>query len=96
VARLKDQPFALVGVNSDTDMDKLKARLAEEKVTWPSFRDGDTDGPIARKWNVSSWPTIFVIDKKGIVRARGVGGAELDRWVEKLLGEPAPAPSPAR
>lgn len=87
VARLAGKPFALVGVNSDKDMDKLKARMAEEKITWPSFRDGSTSGPIATKWNVSGWPTIYVIDQKGIIRVKNVREKELDEWVDKLLAE---------
>lgn len=87
VARLKDKPFALVGVNSDKDMEKLKARLDEEKITWPSFRDGSTSGPIATKWNVSGWPTIYVIDRKGVIRAKDVREKQLDEWVDKLLAE---------
>ena len=88
VARLKDQPFALVGMNSDKDREKLKQRMAEEKITWPSFWDGgSTGGPIATAWKVSSWPTIYVIDQKGIIRAKNVREKELDEWVDKLLAE---------
>ena len=87
VARLKDQPFALVGVNSDKDMEKLKALMAEEKITWPSFRDDSTSGPIATKWNISGWPTIYVIDQKGIIRVKNVREKQLDEWVDKLLAE---------
>ena len=87
VARLKDQPFALVGVNSDKDMEKLKARMAEEKITWPSFRDDSTSGPIATKWNISGWPTIYVIDQKGIIRVKNVREKQLDEWVDRLLAE---------
>ena len=87
VDRLKDQPFALVGVNSDQDMGKLKARLAEENITWPSFRDGSTSGPIATAWNIPAWPTIYVLDQKGVIRVKNVRGEELDRWVDRLLRE---------
>lgn len=87
VARLAGKPFALVGVNSDKDMEKLKARMAEEKITWPSFRDGSTSGPIATKWNVSGWPTIYVIDQKGVIRVKNVREKQLDEWVDKLLAE---------
>jgi hypothetical protein len=87
VARLKDQPFALIGVNSDKDMEKLKARMAEEKITWPSFRDETTSGPIATKWNISGWPTIYVIDQKGVIRVKNVREKQLDEWVDKLLAE---------
>jgi hypothetical protein len=87
VARMNGKPFALIGVNSDKDMEKLKARLAEEKITWPSFHDGSTEGPIAQSWNISGWPTIYVIDQKGIIRVKNVRGEELDKAVDKLLGE---------
>lgn len=97
VARLKDKPFALVGVNSDQGIGRLKARMAEEKITWPSFWDGgSTSGPIATKWNVSGWPTIYVIDTKGVIRAKNVRERELDEWVDKLLAEHSSSTSTAR
>jgi hypothetical protein len=95
VARMKDKPFALIGVNSDKDLEKLKARMAEEKITWPSFHDGSTSGPIASQWNVSAWPTIYVLDKSGVIRAKDVRGEELDSWVDKLLAEPSSSTSTA-
>ena len=46
VKRLAGKPFALVGVNSDTDRDKLKETLKEEQITWRSFwNGGSTSGP---------------------------------------------------
>ena len=40
VNRLDGKPFALLGINSDSDPQKLKARMKEENVTWPFWRDG--------------------------------------------------------
>jgi peroxiredoxin len=71
VERLKDKPFVLLGVNSDKDRAKLKEVLQKEKITWRSFWDGgSSDGPIANAWNVYTWPTIYVLDHKGVVRFR--------------------------
>ena len=96
VARLKDQTFVLVGVNSDKDKDKLKARMAEESITWPSFWDGgSTGGPIATAWKVTGWPTIYVIDRQGVIRAKNVREKKLDEWVDKLLAEPSSSTSTA-
>ena len=36
VDRLKDRPFVLLGINSDSDREKLKARMREEGITWRS------------------------------------------------------------
>jgi len=85
VTRMKDRPFALIGVNSDPDLEQLRARCAEEKITWRSFWDESTEGPIATRWNISGWPTIFVIDHKGVIRERDVRDAALDSWVDRLV-----------
>ena len=46
------KPFALVGVNSDGDLARVKAEVEKEKITWPSFRDGGPFGSVAKAWNV--------------------------------------------
>jgi hypothetical protein len=55
-------------------------------VTWPSFWDG-RDGPISTAWNVDSWPTTFVLDRKGVIRYRNVRQGEMAQAVEALLKE---------
>ena len=89
VKRLKDEPFALIGVNSDPDLNGLKPRMVEENITWRSFWSGKkgTQGPIPAKWGVTSWPTIYVIDEKGIIRAKNVRGEKMDEAVEDLLAK---------
>ena len=85
VNKLKDRPFAIVGVNSDRDREKIKARVKEEKITWRSFWDVTTSGPIATRWNVQGWPTIYVIDHLGVIRAKDVRGEALERWILQLV-----------
>ena len=89
VEKFKSKPFALIGVNSDRDKEKLKKRMAEEKITWRSFWNGPegTDGPISHAWNIRAWPTIYVLDAKGVIRFKDVSGKELDKIVEDLLKE---------
>ena len=88
VEKYAGKPFAIVGINSDRERDKLKERMAEEEISWRSFFDGGgTGGPIASKWNVSGWPTIYVIDAEGRLRFKDVRGDELDAAIEELMGE---------
>jgi|SRR5581483_10670264 len=87
VKRLQDKPFALLGINSDPDREKLKKTLLEEKITWRSWWDKDTSGKIATTWNVQGWPTIYVLDHKGVIRYRGVRGEAMDHAVDALLKE---------
>src|SRR6266581_85032 len=90
VKKMSDKPFALVGVNSDSDLKELKKVLEEENITWRSFWNGPkgTGGPISEEWNVSGWPTLYVIDQKGVIRHKWVGspGPEaMDKAIEKLV-----------
>ena len=90
VKKLDDKPFVLLGVNSDTDLDELKKVLEEEKITWRSFWNGKegTSGPISTDWNVHGWPTLYVIDHKGVIRHKWVGSPgeeKMDAAIEKLI-----------
>ena len=68
VAKLKDKPFALIGINSDSK-EAVRAALERENITWRSFWDGgDTNGPISTQYGVRGWPTIYVLDHEGIIR----------------------------
>jgi len=87
VKRLADQPFTLLGINSDP-ADKYRAKRIEMEVTWPSFWDGgNTSGPIASKWGVMGWPTIYVLDHLGRIRYQGVRNEDMDKAVDHLLAE---------
>jgi len=83
----KDAPFAILGVNSDEDKVQLQKRLAEENITWRSWWDVTTEGPISTRWNISGWPTIYVIDHEGVIRHKNVRGDDLDAAIEDLLAK---------
>lgn len=87
VKRLEKQPFALLGVNSDPKAKVLDA-LKRENITWRSWWDGgNTGGPIAKAWDVTSWPTIYVLDAKGVIRYKNTRGEAMDKAVDALLAE---------
>jgi peroxiredoxin len=90
VQKLADKPFALLGVNSDKDLEALKKRLGDEKMTWRHWFDGgSTRGPIASTWNVSGWPTTYVIDAEGVIRFKNLRDEQAEQAIEKLLAEMA-------
>ena|SRR5436190_383248 len=88
VKRMKDKAFALIGINSDKDRDELKKVLEKESITWPSFwNGGSTSGGIAETWNVSGWPTIYVVDHHGVIRFKNKREKALDKVVDQLVAE---------
>ncbi len=87
VERLKAKPFALVSVVNDEDKATLRKAIESREITWRCLWDGGKDGPICLRWGVNQWPTVFVLDSKGIVRFRNVRDEALEAAVEALLSE---------
>src|SRR5437762_9476422 len=93
VNKLNGKPFVLIGVNSDGDRGgdpkKLQEDLKENQVTWRSFQNQRKDDKaIAEEWNVKGWPTLYLIDHKGVIKKKWLGGPGnevLDKEVEKLV-----------
>ncbi|MFT6182455.1 MAG: peroxiredoxin [Akkermansiaceae bacterium] len=87
VARMKDKPFTILGVNSDP-AERYKKAIKENNITWPSFWDGGkTGGPIATEWAVRGWPTIYILDAKGVIRYKNARGKAMDEAVDALMKE---------
>jgi hypothetical protein len=82
------KPFALIGVNSDTDKAKLKELNEKEEITWRSFWCGEdgTSGEIPSAWRVQGWPTLYLIDHKGVIRHKFVGNPG-DKKLDELIAE---------
>ena len=81
----RGQLFVLLGVNSDP-LERLREVETSGTVTWRSWWDGgDTSGPIATRWGIRGWPTIYLIDHEGVIRFRNVRGQALDEAIGALV-----------
>lgn len=89
--RLAAEPFAIVGVNGDTDAAALNEAVATQGITWRSFRDVvKGQRPISDQWGVLGWPTVYLIDHEGIIREKWVDippEEELQPAITALLAE---------
>jgi hypothetical protein len=91
VERLKNEPFVLLGINTDdkgTDFYREEAK--KNGISWRSAIDGSTSGRICTKWGTESFPTLYLIDAKGVIRQTWVGspGEEtMDKEIDKLVAE---------
>jgi RNA polymerase sigma factor (sigma-70 family) len=87
VKRFEGRPFALVGVNGDGP-GAVKKAFKDNPPPWRSFRDKPPGKPsISQAWKLQGWPTLYLIDARGIIRQRWLGspGAEvLEREIDKL------------
>lgn len=92
LARLAGKPFVILGVNADADRAAARKASAAAGITWPSWHDGGTGGPIATRWDVDQWPAVVLIDHQGVVRHMWAGwpeAKELDRAVDELVAKAA-------
>ena len=81
---LDDFPMVVgLGVYCGEDLALAKEIVQEQNITWPSFRDGRS-GPIASAWNNRGWPSVWILDSRGIIRHRGGYDRQI---VEALLRE---------
>lgn len=90
----RDRDVVLLGVNSDAVLDTIVQAKERERLDYRTWWDGHsqpdeelvaTKGPIATQWNVVGWPTIYVIDEKGVIRHADKRGGGLVAAVDKLL-----------
>jgi peroxiredoxin len=86
VERMSGKHFAFLGVYGEDDLTRSKADVEMYGITWPSFRD-KRDEPISTNWHVRSWPSVWVLDRQGLIRYRDVRWRELSDAVEALLRE---------
>jgi peroxiredoxin len=88
VQRHEKAGFSVLGVNTDSDLAKAKARCAESGISWANLYDGKTK-EICNAWGVSGFPTAFLMDRQGVIRKTflGIDPKELDAAVEALMNE---------
>jgi len=67
VQKYEGKPFVLLGVNTDAAREKLQKAQKKYELNWRSWWDG-SGGPISAQWKVEGFPTLFLIDHKGMIR----------------------------
>ena len=87
--RLEGQPFMLLGVSADNEQDQLKSFINQKSISWPNIFDGPS-GPLAAAWRIDGYPTVFIVDAKGIIRYKQAGFStesmsKMDNAIDKML-----------
>ena len=82
----QDDDFTVVAINQMEDGDRIFT-FTGTLDTRPTFNILlDTDSKVSQSYNVRGLPTTYLIDKKGKIRYRAVGGREFDHpEVEKII-----------
>lgn len=86
VEKRKDKKFVLLSVSADDKKETLEKFLEKEEMPWDHWWDG-RGGEVTSKLQVKFFPTIYVLDAKGVIRYKHVRGEAMDKAVDELLKE---------
>jgi len=84
------EDFVMVGVSLDTEKEKLVKFCKENDIGWPQMFEADRmwDNSVGRAFEVRAIPSVWVIDKEGIVAGMDLrDGEKIGRAVEKSLNK---------
>jgi len=84
--KYKDQGFEIFGVSLDNDVNRWKAAIQSDGLSWYHGSDlmGWKSKP-AQIYQVHSIPATFLLDKEGKIIAKGLRGPELEAAVANAL-----------
>jgi len=89
-AEYKDKGVEFIGVSLDQPkeqggLDKLKAFVASNEITWPQYYQGKGwESDFSRSWGINAIPAVFVVNQEGklySINARG----KLEEMIPELL-----------
>ncbi|MBA3313220.1 MAG: TlpA family protein disulfide reductase [Planctomycetota bacterium] len=80
----KSPDVATLGIMADEQRSMTERAVTEGKLTWNIHWDG-WRGPIATRWAVIAFPTVYVIDRRGNIAGIDLREPELTKQVEELL-----------
>jgi peroxiredoxin len=79
-AQLKDKNAFVLGVNTDIESEAKKA-LADYQVAFRNVLDNTTSGPNTSLYNLRNFPTLYLIDPKGLI---AIKNGSLDAMMNEI------------
>ena len=86
VRALEKKPFALVSISVDAEKQTLVEFLEKEPMPWSHWWESGEKNPVAKKYRVRAFPTIYAIDHLGVIRHKWIGSPG-DDAIDKAIAE---------
>ncbi len=78
------EPFKLIGVNVNDELETIQKAVKEKDLNWRSFFMGE-DMTTVDAYKVQGFPTIYLIDAEG--KVRHISHGTVDKEIDELLAE---------
>ena len=94
--RAKDVIF--LGISLDKDVEKWKQFIKNENMDWYHVGDGKFwQNAVAQQYGVESIPSVWVLDKSGVILGKDLHGADVETTIQKALtAKPAKQAKPSK
>ncbi len=90
VKNLKDKPFVFISLSADDDKKTLTEFIEKEPMPWTHWWNGGAKGGPVEAYKVQFYPTVYVLDAKGVIRFKHVREKAMDDAIDTLLKEVKP------
>ena len=80
------QGFEIIGISLDKDQNTLRRYIEKQGMTWPQHLDEDKS--VRKRSGVHGIPSMYLLDRKGVVRHIDVRGESLEKAIAELCSEP--------
>ena len=79
----KDRNFEILGISEDVDLNKWKAAIKEDKLSWTQVVD--TTEETSRRYRITTIPYNLLLDKRGHIIARNVKPDKLEKILKSKI-----------
>ncbi len=84
--KYKERGFDIYAVSLDKDKAEWFKAIKRHGFPWTNVSDlREWESEAVKAYNVNRTPGIYLLDKKGIIRSKNLGGKELEMKIEELL-----------
>lgn len=85
--KMPKNQLRIVSISLDSNRGLLNDKLKDLPATWPTYFDSrGWDGPVPRSFGINAIPTVWIIDKQGVLRAINARD-DYQTWIDRLLAE---------
>jgi thiol-disulfide isomerase/thioredoxin len=82
----KTKNFEIIGISIDKNLNKWKEALVKDELSWINLIENkDFFGPVAKKYNIQSIPTNYLISPEGIIVAKDISAEDLEKFLQGNL-----------
>lgn len=86
--KYRNQGFEVIGIEGSGNEKKVREILEKTGADWPQYLEGGFDAPISylNLYNITSFPTVWLLNKEGQVVDKNARGQRLEPLIRKYLG----------